>query len=61
MDVAPLGAEWLQTEKGTVSAQRYRITGRKLAIDLWYAEGQEWIALETTAGGNRRLRYQREP
>lgn len=61
VDVAPLGAEWLQTEKGTVSAQRYRITGRKLAIDLWYAEGQEWIALETTAGGNRRLRYQREP
>jgi hypothetical protein len=40
--------------------ERYRIAGRTLAIDLWYAGG-EWVALETTARGGRRLRYQLEP
>lgn len=59
--VAPLGEDWVETGHGKVSAQRYRIAGRKLAIDLWYAEGREWIALETTASGNRRLRYRLEP
>jgi hypothetical protein len=38
---------------------RYRIAGRALAIDLWYAAG-EWVALETTARGGRRLRYRLE-
>jgi hypothetical protein len=61
VSVAALGTEWIETDNGRMSAQRYRINGRKLAIDLWYREGQEWIALETTAGGNRRLRYRLEP
>ena len=39
-----------------VPARRYRLEGRRLAIDLWYA-GERWVALETTAGG-RRLRYE---
>jgi hypothetical protein len=38
---------------------RYRIDGRKLAIDLTY-EGARWIALETTTGGGRRLQYRLE-
>lgn len=59
--VAAMGEELIQLGATAVAAQRYRINGQKLAIDLWYAEGQEWIALETTAGGNRRLRYQLEP
>jgi hypothetical protein len=51
----------IETGNGKVSAQRYRIAGRSLAIDLWYAEGKDWVALETTAGDNRRLRYRLEP
>jgi hypothetical protein len=39
--------------------ERYRIAGRTLVIDLRYAGG-EWVALETTARGGRRLRYQLE-
>jgi hypothetical protein len=61
VQVAALGEDRIETANGTVSAQRYRIAGRKLAIDLWYAEGKDWVALETTAGGNRRLRYRLEP
>jgi hypothetical protein len=59
--VAPLGVDSIETGNGKVSAQRYRIAGRSLAIDLWYAEGKDWVALETTAGDNRRLRYRLEP
>jgi hypothetical protein len=39
---------------------RWRLVGRKLAIDLWYAGGAEWVALETTTRGGRRLRYRLE-
>jgi hypothetical protein len=61
VSVAALGEERIDTTDGELRAQRYRLAGRKLAIDLWYAAGREWIALETTAGGNRRLRYRLEP
>jgi hypothetical protein len=61
VDVALLGEERIQVSGTAVPAQRYRITGRKLAIDLWYGEGEEWLALETIAGGKRRLRYRLEP
>jgi Family of unknown function (DUF6134) len=37
---------------------RYRISGRKLDVDLAYEQGK-WVALETTVGG-RRLRYRLE-
>jgi len=58
-----LNAQTGEIEPVSVSrqgAEHYRIVGRKLAIDLWYAAG-EWVALETTAGGKRRLRYRLEP
>jgi hypothetical protein len=58
--VSALGEERIDVRGLTVPAQRYRINGRKLAIDLWYGEDQEWIALETTVGGKRRLRYRLE-
>ena len=61
VSVTPLGEDWIDSGNGKVSAQRYRIAGRNLAIDLWYAGGKDWVALETTTGGNRRLRYRLEP
>lgn len=59
--VTPLGKDRIDVGGSPVPAQRYRISGRKLVIDLWYSEGREWIALETTAGGKRRLRYRLVP
>jgi hypothetical protein len=59
VNVVELGEERIETAGGAVSAKRYRPTGRKLAIDLWYAGGADWVALETTAAG-RRLRYRLE-
>lgn len=39
--------------------RRHRLTGTRLAIDLWYA-GDEWVALESATDGGRLLRYELE-
>lgn len=38
-------------------ADRHRITGKDLQIDVWYADGR-WVALEALAAGGRVLRYE---
>jgi hypothetical protein len=40
-----------------VSARRHRLEGPGLAIDLWYV-GNDWVGLESTVEGGRRLRYE---
>lgn len=50
------GEETVQVRGRLVLAQRHRLTGPKLAIDLWYAGG-EWVALQSEAAGGRRLVY----
>jgi hypothetical protein len=42
-----------------LDAGRYRITGRKLQIDLTYEQGR-WVGLETSTAGGRRLQYRLE-
>ncbi len=55
--VAVLGEETITVRGAPVTAKRYRITGPKNPIDLWYSLSDEWLALESTVGGSRRLRY----
>lgn len=56
--IAALGDESLTVRGAAVTARHYRITGPKNPIDLWYAADRDWVALESTVGGGRRLRYQ---
>ena len=56
--VARLGEERIAVRGAQVSAARYRISGSKHPIDLWYSAEREWLALESTVQGGRRLRYQ---
>lgn len=44
----------------SLDAKRYRITGPKNPIDLWYSASGEWLALESAVGGGRRLIYRIE-
>lgn len=37
---------------------RYRISGTKHPIDLWYSPDGQWLALESPLASGRRLRYQ---
>lgn len=51
------GEQSIEVRGKPLIAQRHRISGPSLQIDLWYA-GEQWIALEAQAQGGRRLRYE---
>jgi Family of unknown function (DUF6134) len=54
--VTQTGSEDILVRGKMQSAIRYRLTGPKLAIDLWYVD-DNWVALESEMEGGRRLRY----
>jgi hypothetical protein len=56
VSVGELGEQTIEVRGQSVKAQRYRLSGPGLQIDLWFA-GSEWLALESAAKGGRRLRY----
>ena len=40
-------------------AKRYRLTSQRGDILLWYAaDGDQWLALDAPAKGERRIRYE---
>jgi hypothetical protein len=41
-----------------LKAQKYKLTGEKLEIYLWYTEQDQWLALESVVDNNHRVRYQ---
>lgn len=55
--VTPRGRETVAVRGQQRTAERHRISGPDLSIDLWYADGR-WVALEAPAAGGRRLRYE---
>jgi hypothetical protein len=55
--VASRGEETIPVRGRALAAERHHLSAPELAIDLWYAAG-EWVALETSVGGGRRLRYE---
>lgn len=55
--VARLGGDAVVVRGQRRDAQRYRISGPDLAVDLWYADS-DWVALESHIAGGRRLRYE---
>ena len=38
-------------------AIKYLLTGEKLEIELWYSKDMEWLGLQSTAEGGRKLLY----
>lgn len=55
--IAAMGEEKIIVRGAPVQARRYRITGPKNPIDLWYGADYHWLALQSTLEGGRRLRY----
>ncbi len=55
--IRTVGDEPLSVRGAGVVGKRYRITGSKLNIDLWYSDRGEWLALESTTDDGRKLRY----
>ena len=52
-----LGVETIPVRGRETAATRHRLTAPGLSIDLWY-DGPEWVALESSVEGGRRLRYE---
>ena len=55
--IAAMGEEKITVRGAPVQAKRYRITGPKNPIDLWYGPDNNWLALQSTLEGGHRLRY----
>ncbi len=53
-----MGDETLTLRGAPVAAKCSHITGSKHPIDLWYGADRQWLALQSTVDGPRRLRYQ---
>ncbi|MBM3342015.1 MAG: hypothetical protein FJY56_07885 [Betaproteobacteria bacterium] len=58
VSIAAMGDETITVRGAPVQAKRYRIIGPKNPIDLWYGADQQWLALQSTLEGGRRLRYE---
>ncbi len=56
--IAALGEEKITVRGLPVQARRYRISGTKNPIDLWYGTDNSWLALQSILESGRRLRYQ---
>ena len=52
-----LGDDTIAVRGRPTPASRHRLTAPGISIDLWYA-GSEWVALESSVEGGRRLRYE---
>ena len=58
VQVENLGAEMLEVRGQSVSATRFKLTGKKLDLTLWYSSDDEWLGLESVAKGGHIIRYE---
>lgn len=56
--ITALGEEKINVRGTPTPATRYRVSGAKHPIELWYGADRAWLALQSTLDGGRRLRYQ---
>ena len=55
--IESLGEETIAVRGAQVRADRYRLHGGKLVIDLWYSKSGEWLQLDSTTTSKRQLHY----
>jgi hypothetical protein len=58
VSVSEPSSDLIVVQGQAVTAQRYRLTAKKLKLDLWYSSDGEWLGLESTYDPDRRLRYE---
>ena len=56
--VEEVARETLAVKGVEVPAVRYRLQARNLELDIWYSDDEQWLALESTVKGGRKLRYE---
>ena len=55
-----IGDEDLIINGDSIVARRFQLLSENIAIDLWYSESMQWLALQTTTKSGNQLRYQLE-
>lgn len=58
ISIEPMDTQSLSVRGENVLAQRYRLSGEKLQLDVWYSDDGEWLQLESRIKGGRLIRYQ---
>lgn len=58
VDIRPVATETVMVRGEETEATRYRLLARDMKLDIWYAAGNRWVALESTIKGGRKLRYE---
>ena len=58
VQVRVLGEETLTVRGAAQRALHYALETRDFRIDLWYSPNKEWLALESSTEGGRKIRYQ---
>jgi hypothetical protein len=58
--ISLVGEESIDVRGQPAKAKHYRITGPERPIDLWYGADGDWLALQSTVAGGRRLTYRLE-
>nr|NIU12198.1 hypothetical protein [Phycisphaerae bacterium] len=56
--VNELGQEVISVKNQPTRTTHYQVVAEKFSIDLWYAQGGEWVALESTTQDDSKLRYE---
>lgn len=58
--IEPRGVETIPVRGQPVAARRYALDAGEFKIDLWYAEGERWVALDSRLQSGHTLRYRIE-
>lgn len=53
VEVRQLGTESVKLGERELQAVRYKLTGKEIDMDLWYAGDREWVRLESDLNGAR--------
>lgn len=56
--VSPVIEETLNVRGEETPANRYRLVAKNMQLDVWYSRDRQWLALESTVKGGRKLRYE---
>lgn len=57
VNIKRMGTENIKLGEKTTTAYRYKLTGEKLDIDLWYSTAMQWLALQSTTPEGYLIRY----
>jgi len=60
VQVSRAGSGTLDVRGVPTAATRWRITGPANPIDVWYSPQGDWIGLDSTVAGGRKLSYRLE-